>query len=41
MNYSIVAMAALIVASGAAVILSSSLFSKAKERKKHFEQLKE
>jgi hypothetical protein len=41
MNYSIVAMAVLIVAAGAAVISPSSLFSKAKERTKHFEQLKE
>jgi hypothetical protein len=41
MNYSIVAMALLIVATGAAVISSSSLFSKVKERRKYFEKLRE
>jgi hypothetical protein len=40
MNYAIVAMALLIVASGAALISSNSLFTKVKERRKHFEKLK-
>jgi hypothetical protein len=38
MNYSIVAIALLIVSSGAGIILSSSLFTKAK--KEIFEKLK-
>jgi len=41
MNYSIVAIALLIVASGAALITSSSLFTKVRERRKDFEKLRE
>jgi hypothetical protein len=41
MIYSIVAMALLIVAAGAALISSTSLFTKMKERRKHFEKLRE
>jgi hypothetical protein len=40
-NYNIVALALLIVAAGAGVISSNSLFAKVKERRKHFEKLKE
>ncbi|HJT48383.1 MAG TPA: hypothetical protein VJ729_09375 [Nitrososphaeraceae archaeon] len=41
MNYNIVAIALLIISSGAALICSSSLVTKVKERRKHFEQLRE
>jgi hypothetical protein len=38
-NYSIVAVALLIIASGAALIYSFSLATKVNERRKHFEKL--
>jgi hypothetical protein len=41
MNDSIVAIALLIVASGAALITSSSLFTKVRKRRKDFEKLRE